>query len=50
MAAGLPNAGLYKGQALKATVARDTATVNPLSYLVIRFNANNPGLWIFHCQ
>jgi FtsP/CotA-like multicopper oxidase with cupredoxin domain len=50
MAEGLPDEGLYKGQPLKATVARDTVTVNANSYLVIRFFVANPGVWIFHCQ
>jgi iron transport multicopper oxidase len=29
---------------------RDTVTVNPKSYVVIRFKADNPGVWLFHCH
>lgn len=29
---------------------RDTVSVNANSYAVIRFQANNPGVWIFHCH
>ena len=29
---------------------RDTYTVNPFSYLVFRFKADNPGLWMMHCH
>ncbi|RLV94098.1 Iron transport multicopper oxidase FET3 [Spathaspora sp. JA1] len=29
---------------------RDTAICEPYSYLVIRFKANNPGVWMFHCH
>eukprot|EP00775_Hariotina_reticulata_P010675 gene10675-10834_t len=51
MAGGLPNSGIkYKEAKLAATIARDTATVNINSYLVVRFVAANPGTWIFHCQ
>jgi hypothetical protein len=28
----------------------DTVTVNPLSYIVLRFEASNPGVWFFHCH
>ncbi|KAI7842552.1 hypothetical protein COHA_003789 [Chlorella ohadii] len=34
----------------KTPVLRDTATVEANSYLVLRFVANNPGTWIFHCH
>ncbi|KAG7748309.1 hypothetical protein KL912_002214 [Ogataea haglerorum] len=29
---------------------RDVLYVNPNSYFVIRFKANNPGVWYFHCH
>ncbi|KAK6875915.1 Iron transport multicopper oxidase FET3 [Candida tropicalis] len=29
---------------------RDTVYVNPQSYFVIRFKADNPGVWYFHCH
>jgi len=31
-------------------VKRDTYSVNANSYAVIRFKANNPGVWLFHCH
>lgn len=29
---------------------RDTVYVEPQSYMVIRFKADNPGVWFFHCH
>ncbi|CAF1156762.1 unnamed protein product [Didymodactylos carnosus] len=29
---------------------RDTVSLNPHSYAVLRFVADNPGIWIFHCH
>lgn len=29
---------------------KDTVTVNGASYAVIRFQADNPGVWLFHCH
>jgi iron transport multicopper oxidase len=29
---------------------RDTVSVMPHSYVVLRFKANNPGVWLFHCH
>jgi iron transport multicopper oxidase len=29
---------------------RDTVTVNPNSYVIIRFKADNSGVWLFHCH
>jgi len=29
---------------------RDTFLVRPLSNFVIRFRADNPGIWLFHCH
>ncbi|KAJ1717857.1 ferroxidase fet3 [Coemansia biformis] len=29
---------------------RDTITIPPLSYAIVRFRADNPGVWLFHCH
>jgi iron transport multicopper oxidase len=29
---------------------RDTVTVNPNSYVIIHFKADNSGVWLFHCH
>jgi len=29
---------------------RDTFVLHPLGYIVLRFQANNPGIWLFHCH
>lgn len=29
---------------------RDTVMVNPFGYVVLRFTADNPGVWLFHCH
>lgn len=29
---------------------RDTLMVRPNSHFVVRFRANNPGVWLFHCH
>lgn len=34
----------------KYPIRRDVAYIQPYSYLVIRFRANNPGVWYFHCH
>lgn len=31
-------------------MSRDTVYVNPQSYIVLRFKADNPGVWFFHCH
>ncbi|RIB25929.1 Multicopper oxidase [Gigaspora rosea] len=31
-------------------IKRDTATIPPEGWIVIRFEANNPGIWAFHCH
>ncbi|KAK4235038.1 multicopper oxidase [Achaetomium macrosporum] len=31
-------------------ILRDTVTVMPKSYTVLRFKADNPGVWLFHCH
>lgn len=51
MAAGAPEAGDYTDDVpLQPTLIRDTVTVNSGSYLVLRVIAENPGVWIIHCQ
>lgn len=35
---------------LKGAPVKDTVTVPDGGYTVIRFVANNPGFWIFHCH
>ncbi|KAL3763817.1 hypothetical protein ACHAWU_001877 [Discostella pseudostelligera] len=34
---------------LENPVRRDTVTVLPYGWTAIRFKANNPGAWLFHC-
>lgn len=31
-------------------IRRDTIVVPPMGYVVLRFVADNPGVWIFHCH
>ena len=31
-------------------ILRDTVTIRPFGYLVVRFVTDNPGAWIFHCH
>ncbi|KAJ2161796.1 ferroxidase fet3 [Coemansia sp. RSA 552] len=31
-------------------IRRDTITVPPESYAIVRFRADNPGVWLFHCH
>ena len=52
LARGPPGGGEYNQTIPLAThpLIRDTATVNANSYLVLRFAASNPGVWLFHCH
>lgn len=34
----------------KYPVMRDTVNVEPNGYVVLRFKADNPGIWFFHCH
>jgi iron transport multicopper oxidase len=34
----------------KIPMRRDTLLVRPNGYFVIRFKADNPGIWLFHCH
>ncbi|KAJ2775380.1 ferroxidase fet3 [Coemansia nantahalensis] len=29
---------------------RDTITIPPMAYAIVRFRADNPGIWLFHCH
>ncbi|KAF2009388.1 multicopper oxidase [Aaosphaeria arxii CBS 175.79] len=45
--------GIWDGDEsdLPATPAsRDTVVVPPYGYVVLRFRADNPGVWLFHCH
>ncbi|KAG0183291.1 hypothetical protein DFQ28_001822 [Apophysomyces sp. BC1034] len=48
--------GLYTGNKSEATwvidnpTTRDTVLVPGLGYTIIRFRADNPGVWFFHCH
>lgn len=51
MAYGEPDDGAYNSSIpLKPHAIRDTITVEANSYLVLRFVANNPGVWMMHCH
>ena len=53
IAQGKSNDGVYNQSIiynLNNPIYRDTFTVNPYSYIVIRFKANNPGIWMMHCH
>jgi iron transport multicopper oxidase len=46
--------GSYKGVSTKqmasSPMRRDTVLVNPNGNIVLRFRADNPGIWLFHCH
>lgn len=45
--------GVYTGKGRNfptIPMRRDTVAVNANSYVVIRFQANNPGVWLLHCH
>jgi len=44
--------GKYQGQALNATnpLRRDTVLMPAYTWTVLRFVADNPGMWAFHCH
>ncbi|KAJ1989181.1 ferroxidase fet3 [Coemansia umbellata] len=31
-------------------ISRDTVSIPSMEYVIIRFNANNPGTWLLHCH
>lgn len=41
---------LYRGVALANPLRRDTAAVPAYGWLLVRFVADNPGAWAFHCH
>ncbi|KAI4176638.1 MAG: hypothetical protein LQ343_000929 [Gyalolechia ehrenbergii] len=45
-------AGMYAGNETLSEIPmrRDTITVNPNGNIVLRFRADNPGIWLFHCH
>lgn len=47
------NAGTFNGHTRNfpaIPMRRDTIAVNSNSYVVLRFQAENPGVWLFHCH
>lgn len=45
--------GVYNGHGRNFPAVppkRDTVAVNANSYVVLRFQATNPGVWLFHCH
>ncbi|AEO62279.1 multicopper oxidase like protein [Thermothielavioides terrestris NRRL 8126] len=40
----------HEGNYVSTPPMRDTVTVMPNSYAVLRFRADNPGVWLFHCH
>ncbi|CAF0849298.1 unnamed protein product [Didymodactylos carnosus] len=57
LASGKTNEGFYNETMhrnikynLHNPIYRDTWTVNPNTYIVFRFKANNPGIWMMHCH
>ncbi|PMD37211.1 Ferroxidase [Hyaloscypha variabilis F] len=47
------NSGSFNGHTRNfpaVPMRRDTVAVNPRSYAVVRFVADNPGVWLFHCH
>lgn len=54
IARGDENAGVYDPNNHTAFPAipmrRDVLMTRPTSYFVIRFKADNPGVWLFHCH
>ena len=51
---GASNAGSWSAAVDKNIIAvpprKDTISVKPKSYAVLRIVANNPGVWLFHCH
>lgn len=50
---GKKNAGLFSNYSelnVIDPVKRDTIQINELSWLVLRFKADNPGTWLLHCH
>ena len=49
---GDDNAGVYSDNVTfsHTPMRRDTFMVRPQSFIVLRFKADNPGVWLFHCH
>ncbi|KAF1959011.1 multicopper oxidase [Byssothecium circinans] len=51
---GYPPAHLARGEptglSLENPLRRDTASLEPYGWLLLRFVADNPGVWAFHCH
>lgn len=49
---GYPPSNLYEHGFLNTTnpLRRDTASLEAFGWLLIRFRADNPGVWAFHCH
>ncbi|KAK4173265.1 putative precursor of iron transport multicopper oxidase FET3 [Triangularia setosa] len=51
-----PNAGPFQDSNITSSnfrrvpMRRDTVVVHPKGNLVLRFKADNPGVWLFHCH
>lgn len=51
MRQGTQGEGAYAGQPLSTRpILRDTVVLPNHSHLVVRFVANNPGMWFLHCH
>ncbi|KAF3937579.1 Laccase-4 [Dactylella cylindrospora] len=48
--AGLYNASDPSVEFAKKPMRRDTVLINPGGNMVLRFRADNPGIWLFHCH
>lgn len=46
----LANENLTESQFSQVPMRRDTLVVWPNGNIVLRFKANNPGVWLFHCH
>ncbi|KAL1913437.1 hypothetical protein Sste5344_000398 [Sporothrix stenoceras] len=44
------NASLLSSNTLVAPIRRDTLLIYPNGFAVLRFRADNPGVWLFHCH
>lgn len=40
----------YNGTLSEIPMRRDTLMVNPNGNIVLRYKADNPGIWLFHCH
>lgn len=47
---GYPPENLYEILDLENPLRRDTASVEAFGWLLVRFVADNPGVWAFHCH